>query len=124
MQKILVGFILKFNGREKYHSAVVYMPDGYDYTKDVNNSNQKEIMENFVPEEQFLFPELKKELHENRKRWGEGDMYKPEAVEILSVTSLGEADRDVSWDVNKKHMEAIDEDLKFGAAAKMMGSGV
>lgn len=121
MRRMHVSFILKY-GTDRIESAVIYMPEGYDHTKDIEDNYNP--MESYDCEENHLYPALRQEIFENRKRWGKGSMYKPENISVLSITFLGHADRDISFDVEKMRIKDLDEEIKFGPAAKMIGTGV
>lgn len=122
MKKLLVGFIRKTDRGEQYHSAVVYMQEGYDHTKDVEEDYNP--MDNFDPEENHLFPELRRELFENRIRWGLGSLFVPEDIRVMSVTFLGHADEDPSIQVDQKRMEELYRSQQFGPASTLIGTGI
>ena len=124
MKRLLVGFTIKWNSNEHYESAIVHMPDSYDYQNDFDPDYTPSTDDGFVREEQAYGYELITELHENRKRWGMGDMYNHETVTIMSVTPIGSSSVDVSYAVHDERKKALDDDLTFGAAAKMIGTGI
>lgn len=132
MRKLLVSFMLSYNGNRRYEAATVYMPDDYDHNTDVDQeySDIDDILSNQdgdfaeLKEVMHLFPKLREALYVNQRNWGKGDMYKPQRTCILSITDLGHSSCDLSVEARKRINADIEKELKFRDVERMTGADI